>query len=47
MKVINYIFGLGGRDIKVEHFQDVGTKLKIIAETGTVDETCGYLNLRE
>jgi len=46
-KVINYIFGLGGRDIKVEHFQDVGTKLKLIAETGTVEENYGYLNLRE
>jgi len=46
-KVINCIFGLGGRDIKVEHFQDVGNKLKVIAETGTVEENYGYLNLRE
>jgi pyruvate ferredoxin oxidoreductase alpha subunit len=46
-KVINYIYGLGGRDIRVEHFKEVGDKLVTIAETGKVEEICGYLNLRE
>jgi pyruvate ferredoxin oxidoreductase alpha subunit len=46
-KMINYVYGLGGRDIKVEHFKDVAGKLKKIASTGKVDEMLGYLNLRE
>lgn len=46
-KVVNYVYGLGGRDIKVEHFKEVGAKLKKIAETGKIEEMCGYLNLRE
>jgi pyruvate ferredoxin oxidoreductase alpha subunit len=46
-KVINYVYGLGGRDIKVEHFKEVGAKLEKIRKTGKVEEMCGYLNLRE
>jgi pyruvate ferredoxin oxidoreductase alpha subunit len=46
-RVVNYVYGLGGRDIKVEHFQEVGRKLVRIAETNQVDEPYGYLNLRE
>jgi pyruvate ferredoxin oxidoreductase alpha subunit len=46
-KIVNYVYGLGGRDIKVEHFKDVGAKLAKIAETGKIEEMCGYLNLRE
>jgi pyruvate ferredoxin oxidoreductase alpha subunit len=46
-KLVNYVYGLGGRDIKVEHFKDVAQKLAKIAATGTVDEMLGYLNLRE
>jgi len=46
-KLVNYVYGLGGRDIKVEHFKDVGAKLDIISRTGKVDEVTGYLNLRE
>jgi pyruvate ferredoxin oxidoreductase alpha subunit len=46
-KVVNYVYGLGGRDIKVEHFKEVAAKLERIAATGKVDEMCGYLNLRE
>ena len=46
-KVVNYIYGLGGRDISVEHFREVGDKLDKIAETGKVEEIYGYLNLRE
>jgi len=46
-KVVNYVYGLGGRDIKAEHFKEVGAKLEKIRKTGKVDEMCGYLNLRE
>ncbi|MFQ6070548.1 MAG: transketolase C-terminal domain-containing protein [Candidatus Aminicenantales bacterium] len=46
-KVVNYVYGLGGRDITVEHFKEVAAKLEKIAETGKVEEMCGYLNLRE
>jgi pyruvate ferredoxin oxidoreductase alpha subunit len=46
-KIVNYVYGLGGRDIKVEHFKEVGAKLAKIAETGKIEEMCGYLNLRE
>ena len=46
-KMVNYVYGLGGRDIRVEHFKEVASKLARIAETGKVEEICGYLNLRE
>jgi pyruvate ferredoxin oxidoreductase alpha subunit len=46
-KVVNYVYGLGGRDIKVEHFKEVAANLEKIAATGKVDEMRGYLNLRE
>ena len=46
-KMVNYVYGLGGRDIKVEHFREVAEKLGRIADTGKVDGMLGYLNLRE
>ncbi len=46
-KIVNYVYGLGGRDIMVEHFKQVAKKLGRIADTGKVDEIYGYLNLRE
>jgi pyruvate ferredoxin oxidoreductase alpha subunit len=46
-KIVNYVYGLGGRDIQAEHFKDVGTELVKIAETGKVDQIYGYINLRE
>ncbi len=46
-KIVNYVYGLGGRDIQIEHFKEVAEKLERIAETGKVDEIYGYLNLRE
>lgn len=45
--IVNYVYGLGGRDIRVEHFKDVALKLEKIAETGKVEERFGYINLRE
>lgn len=46
-KIVNYVYGLGGRDINVEHFKEVAAKLQKIAATGKVEERLGYLNLRE
>jgi pyruvate ferredoxin oxidoreductase alpha subunit len=46
-RMVNYVYGLGGRDIKTEHFTDVARKLEKIAAGGKVDEMLGYLNLRE
>lgn len=46
-KIVNYVYGLGGRDIMVEHFKEVALKLEKIAETGKVEEQTGYINLRE
>ena len=46
-KIVNYVYGLGGRDIMVEHFKDVAEKLETIAETGKVEEIYSYINLRE
>ncbi len=46
-KIVNYVYGLGGRDIQIEHFKDVAKKLARIAETGKVEEIYGYINLRE
>ena len=45
--IINYVYGLGGRDIQIEHFKEVGAKLAKIAATGKIDQILGYLNLRE
>ncbi len=45
--IVNYVYGLGGRDIMVEHFKEVALKLERIAETGKVEERLGYINLRE
>ncbi|MDH4272475.1 MAG: pyruvate ferredoxin oxidoreductase, partial [Candidatus Aminicenantes bacterium] len=46
-KLVNYVYGLGGRDINVEHFKEVAGKLERIADSGKVDEMLGYVNLRE
>ena len=46
-KIINYIYGLGGRDIKIEHFKEVAQNLVRIATTGKIESHVGYLNLRE
>jgi pyruvate ferredoxin oxidoreductase alpha subunit len=45
--VVNFVYGLGGRDIMVEHFKNVASKLEKIAETGKVEERFAYINLRE
>lgn len=44
---INYIYGLGGRDVRVESIQHVFAELEQIAQTGEVGETYRYLDVRE
>jgi pyruvate ferredoxin oxidoreductase alpha subunit len=46
-KVINYIYGIGGRELYPEHIEQVYHDLVKIARTGKIDRLIGYLNLRE
>ena len=43
---INYIYGLGGRDVRMENIFEVYTDLEKIVKTGKVDKTINYLGLR-
>lgn len=45
--VINYIYGLGGRDVKVEDIEDVYKSLFEIMEKGDIGETYRYLSVRD
>ena len=44
---ISYIYGLGGRDVRVESIQKVFAELEQIASTGVTGETYRYLEVRE
>ena len=46
-KGINYIYGLGGRDVRVESIEHVFAQLERIAATGEVGDTYRYLDIRE
>ena len=46
-KVINYIYGIGGRDVKAEDLEFVFTELLRTAKTGKVDRVYNYLGVRE
>ena len=46
-KGINYIYGLGGRDVRVESIRHVFAELEQIAATGETGETYRYLDVRE
>jgi len=45
--VVNYIYGLGGRDIGIEEIETVYKNLERIADSKKTDELVGYLGLRE
>jgi len=47
VKVINYIYGLGGRDVKTDDIKEVYTDLQEIVKTGKVKEVYNYLGVRE
>lgn len=46
-EVINYVYGLSGRDLTVEHVTQVYAELGEAAEHGVKDEKYRYINLRE
>lgn len=46
-KTINYVYGLGGRDIALEHFREVFDRLEKIKNGGEVGEPLGYINVRK
>lgn len=46
-KGIDYIYGLGGRDVRVDSIRRVYDELDKIAKTGDVGETYRYLDIRE
>lgn len=46
-KGINYIYGLGGRDVRVESIEHVVAELEKVVATGEVGETYRYLDVRE
>lgn len=46
-KVINYIYGLGGRDVRSNDIEVVYNELLKIAGTGKVDSVYNYLGVRE
>jgi pyruvate ferredoxin oxidoreductase alpha subunit len=47
VKVINYIYGLGGRDVTTDNIKEVYQNLEEIAKTGKVKEVYNYLGVRE
>lgn len=46
-KIINYVYGLGGRDIAVNDIEKVYNDLSEIAKSGTCGETYRHLGVRE
>ena len=44
---VNYVYGLGGRDVKVEDMEAVFVDLKQIIEDGDAGETYRYMGIRE
>lgn len=46
-KSINYIYGLGGRDVKVENIIEVFDALEEIKTTGDIGDVYRYLSVRE
>lgn len=44
---INYVYGLGGRDVRVEDMKGVYAELEKIAQSGETGETYRYMGVRE
>jgi len=45
-RVINYIYGLGGRDLVPDHIEQIAQDLQGIAATGEIKQAVNYLGLR-
>ncbi len=46
-EVVNYIYGLGGRDITIQDFTEIYDELKRIADTHEIRDNYRYIGLRE
>jgi pyruvate ferredoxin oxidoreductase alpha subunit len=46
-KIVNYIYGLGGRDLGLDRVEKVYDDLSKIVKTGRVDELVSFLTVRE
>ena len=44
---VNYVYGLGGRDVRVEDVESIYADLKQVIEDGDAGETYRYLGIRE
>ncbi len=47
VEAVNYFYGLGGRDITVQDFEDIYNRLEKIAETHEIADMYSYIGLRE
>jgi len=47
LPVVDYLYGLGGRDINMDLIQNAFTDLSEIIETGKIKQEVGYLGLRD
>ena len=47
IKTVNYIYGLGGRDVKTDDIEKVYSELLEIVKTGKVEENYIYIGVRE
>ncbi|MGI6131074.1 MAG: pyruvate ferredoxin oxidoreductase [Bacillota bacterium] len=45
--IVDYIYGIGGRDVTMDHIRSVYDDLAKIAKTGQVERTLTYLGIRE
>ncbi|MCW4015755.1 MAG: pyruvate ferredoxin oxidoreductase [Candidatus Bathyarchaeota archaeon] len=46
-KLVNYVYGLGGRDMQPHMIETIYNELQKIAQTGQVEETVQFIGLRE
>lgn len=44
---VNYVYGLGGRDVTVDDMKNIYAELEKIAEDGTVENSYRYMGVRE
>ena len=47
VEAVNYFYGLGGRDITVQDFEDIYNRLEKIAQTHEITAMYSYIGLRE
>ena len=45
--VVNYIYGLGGRDLSMDHVRQAVSELEAVAKKGTPADNIRFLGLRE